>query len=432
MRIGRWILIGVAALLAILVIAVVAVVLLVDPNRFKGEIESRFATATGRELHLTGDIEIDFLPWLALTTGESRLANPAGFSSPDLATWREARVGVRFWPLLRGELDVDRIRFVGLDARLEKNTAGETNWAFGTEETQADTPFDPASLPNIAGLELRDATLQYLDVAANTRVRLSEWSLDLEPLRPGTPIDVETSFIVQASPDLPEAKLTIQGEVELGRAIAVRNLELAGHASGAALGNDEVPVALEAKSLSLDLDATRLDAPAWSLQLGDLRARGSAAGSFGEAGTMSGSLQAEAGSLRKVLAAVGVAMPATADPAVFGRFELDASIESNDAGLVGDLRKLTLDDTQLMGRVTRAAEEGAVIEFALEGDRMAIARYLEPKDASSEPFQFPGEMLRSLPVRGTLTLQEATFDAVVAKGVSLKVEHGDSPAARVR
>lgn len=432
MRIGRWIILGLAALLAIVLIAVAVVVLFVDPNRFKGEIEQRFAAATGRTLQLTGDIEIDFLPWLALTTGESRLANPPGFASPDFAKWREGRIGVRFWSLLRGELEIDRIRFVGLDVVLEKNAAGATNWSFGSDEAESDTPFDPASLPNIAGLELREASLRYVDVAAGTQVQLSEWDVDLEPLRPGTPIDVDTSFLVQASPDLPQAKLDVETRVDIGPPIAMSDLKLTGGARGAALGDDEVPISLSASRISLDVGATRFDVPDWALQVGDLRASGSATGTLGESSVLNASLKATAASLRKTVAAFGVALPATTDPAVFGPFELDASIESSPSGLVAELRQLSLDDTHLTGRVTRASESDAVIEFALDGDRMAIARYLEPEDASKDPFVFPGEMLRSLPVRGTLTLQEATFDDVTAKGVTLRVEHGSKSDAPPR
>ncbi len=114
----KWISWGLAALTVLLLLGIAVLVLLVDPNGFKPRIEAAVREATGREFALVGDIDLKFFPWLALRTGEGRFGNPPGFAGEPMATWRNAQLGVKLFPLLRGDLVVDRIRLEGADVRL--------------------------------------------------------------------------------------------------------------------------------------------------------------------------------------------------------------------------------------------------------------------------------------------------------------------------
>ena len=69
MRIGRWILAITAALVLLAVLTVLAVTLFVDPNRFRGQIESAVTRATGEPFKIVGNLEISWYPWLALRMG---------------------------------------------------------------------------------------------------------------------------------------------------------------------------------------------------------------------------------------------------------------------------------------------------------------------------------------------------------------------------
>ena len=81
-----------------------------------------------------------FFPWLALRTGEGRFGNAPGFGPEPMATWRSAQLGVRLFPLLRGELVVDRV-----ESRRRRRAAdaarpmARANW----EGIGGDEPADP-------------------------------------------------------------------------------------------------------------------------------------------------------------------------------------------------------------------------------------------------------------------------------------------------
>src|SRR5687767_12512760 len=155
-RAARLTLLSLAGAIFVLVATVLIVTLVVDPNRYRAPIEQAVRDASGRDFELEGDIEIAWAPWLALETGKAQLGNPAGFDAPPLLAWDSARVGVRMWPLIKGDLVVDRVQFDGLRVHLHVDKAGRANWqGFATQRGAGDqrAPF----IPRNAGVELRNS-----------------------------------------------------------------------------------------------------------------------------------------------------------------------------------------------------------------------------------------------------------------------------------
>ncbi len=60
-------------------------------------------------------------------------------------------------------------------------------------------------------------------------------------------------------------------------------------------------------------------------------------------------------------------------------------------------------------------------DFTLRGDTMNIGRYIPPYDPASEPFVLPAAALKALKFRGVLELEQATYDNIVMKGVTLRL-----------
>ncbi len=125
-------------------------------------------------------------------------------------------------------------------------------------------------------------------------------------------------------------------------------------------------------------------------------------------------------SLRALLVTLGIEPPRTADAralesiAVDGRFALAAGT------LTIEPLTLVLDDTRLIGRVSRGGEP-ALAQFTLAGNTMNLDRYIEPDDVDSAPFTFPGAALGALRARGTLALENATFDDLAFEGLVVRL-----------
>jgi AsmA protein len=390
----KWISWGLAGLIVLALLGLAVVVWLVDPNSFKPRIESVVRAETGREFSLTGDIDLNFFPWLALRTGAGRFGNPSGFTGESMATWRSAQLGVRLFPLLRGQLIVDRVRLEGADVQLVQKADGTANWQ-GIAGDEPDTKTDAKTRRlTIDGIDLRDSRVTFIDEATPRRVVITALNLSTDEI----------------APDEPFTDTEISG-----------NLHMDGFSP------EGVPFRLATPKVVLTEDYSKLDIDEFGLEVAGFAGKGAINGSIGEQLTLAGSIDSNMFDLRALLGAVGIEAPKTTDPKALGQVQMTASWQLDGNGMRIDPVSLTLDDTHLKGNFQRAAGEDPVGEFALRGDVLNISRYIPPPDPESEPFVLPTAALKALKFRGLLELEQVTFDDIVMKGVSLRLlldEHG--------
>lgn len=208
-------------LAALLVLLIVAAALLIHPNAYRGRIERAVQQSTGRSLQLSGDLHLRLFPSIALRFGPASLGNPPGFPNVPFATLREASLHVALLPLLHGELQVGQVDVDGLDARLLTDAQGRGNWQMQPGASAAApvtaTPATAASrsqaatLPEVAGLRVRDARVSYNDLVLQpfdlTVGRVAEGvavpvSLRLQLHRAeGAPLSLSGSLQVTDQPD---------------------------------------------------------------------------------------------------------------------------------------------------------------------------------------------------------------------------------------
>lgn len=422
MRSLKWLFVALGGLAILLGLAVLAITLLVDPNRYRGTIEAQFARATGRELKLEGDIGLDFFPWLSLTTGHAHLANPPGFETSTLASWREAQIGVRLWPLLRGRLEVGRVRFVGLDATFVRRADGSHNWQFGQGGgSSAATGSRP---PRIAGLELRDSRLAYVDERTGSRWQLEPLDFTAAPLLdPDDPTKIEAKFVAttNARPEAFDAKLVLRAA--LGPPVTIEDLELRVRASGGSLSPDGLDGFVRTERLVFDPQSGQFEGLDLTAGLDEARSTIRLDAARLEPIEIAGSLEIEPFGPKSLFEAAGLELPPMRGPRALEQFEGRAGFRfAEAAGLVIDGIAVKLDDTNLRGELSRAPGEDAPIVVRLDADRLDMGRYRRPEDAPGEPFRFPASWLEALPLSGTLDIGEATLDAARARGIQVRFE----------
>ena len=98
-----------------------------------------------------------------LRVSDLTLANFPGGSRPAFVTIREVEAGIALRPLLRGRLDIARLKIRGLDVLLETDAEGNGNWEIGTDAGPASGPASGmgSTLPAIDLLILEDARVSY-------------------------------------------------------------------------------------------------------------------------------------------------------------------------------------------------------------------------------------------------------------------------------
>jgi len=386
-RLLKWISWGLAAFVVLILLGVGVVAWVVDPNAFKARIEKTVREATGREFTLVGDIELNFFPWLALRTGAGQFGNPPGFPAEPMASWQHARLGVRLFPLMRGELVVDRITLENTDVRLTRRADGKANWE-GIGGEQAADPQARRRHITIDGVDLRDSRLLFVDEAAARRVEITALNLTTRTIDPGKPFTGTTIAGVAHMPGFAPAG---------------------------------VPFRVEVPEAALTEDYSKLDVPGFSVRLGDMESDGTIRGTFGEVTRLEGNIDTNTFDARALLASLGIEAPKTTDPATLTRVDLESAWKFDAGAISVDPLDLQLDDTHFAGHFHRGAGDDPVGEFALQGDHLDIARYIPVSDPASPPFVLPTAELRALKFRGVLELAQATYEDVEMKGVTLRL-----------
>lgn len=406
MRILKWISLGLAAIVLLFVLGIAVLVWLVDPNTFKPRIEAEVKKATGRDFALAGDIELGFYPWLALRTGPGSFGNPSGFPAEPMAAWQSAQLGAKLFPLLRGELVVDRVRLKGADLRLMRRADGHGNWeGIGSNEPPP-PPGQKARHITVDGVEIEDSRLLFVDQAP-----------------PGRRVEITALRVVtdEIAPDEPFTDTQIAGVL---------------HMDGFAPAG--VPFRLDVPHAALTQDYSNLAIREFDLAFGGLEARGGVNGNIGQQAKLGGTITTNSFDLRALLSGVGIEAPKTTDPAALTRLQVDTAWKFEGSGLAVDPLKLSLDDTHLSGSFHRDGGEDPLGEFSLRGDTLNLSRYVPPTDPNSEPFVLPTAMLKALKFRGVFELAHVTLDDVVMKGVTLRLLldeqglHSPAPAAASR
>lgn len=396
MRIARRILLVAGMALALTIAAGGALLLLVDADRFRPSLEQAVSAATGSEFRLREPLEIELFPRLAVRLGAGGIG--AADEEPPLARWRSIHLGARLLPLLRGRLILESARLEGLALELRRDATGRGNW----ESLLAGQGGDAASrivIERLAGVELRDAALRYVDQRAEAgmlrEVRIGDWRLDLGAWQPGDPLEFSTGFALALPAPGQRARMTLEARLRPGGP------------------EHELRIA------------------AWSAAIGDSRLHGVAtvriagAGDDDPGASGQGTIAAESPSLRALLAAAGIEAPPMRDARALGRFRLTSNWRLAGDALIVEPLSVQLDETHLRGRIEASFAQAGTSEFSLNGDRIDLTRYLEPADARGEPFEFPAAQLKALRLRGELKFDQARLADVQMKGVRLGLELED-------
>jgi len=411
-------------LVAACAIALLAVWLWVDPNTYKDRITRAVRDATGRELSLAGPLKLSVFPWLALETGSAQLGNPPGFGEQPFASLKRAAVRVRLWPLLRGRLEAGRVDIDGLDLRLRTDANGHGNWvglsgASGPADAQQDAH---GGLPAIelAGLRLRDARVSYQDIVAE------HLDLDIGRIAPGATIPVTWRASIHGA-GLPlvdlEGKLDATPDLA-GSVHRLSALSMSGSLQRAASPPTTVAAtafSLAVPELTLDTGAERVSAKALTAQLAGATLRASLdVQKIGDAPRLAGAFTLATLAPRAVLAALGLAMPATRDPGVLARFAVEGQYTWSAGTLQLAALEMQLDDSTLKGKASLTPAGSMAADVDLAVDHIDLDRYLPPaivqpaaqsaarpvSKPAATPTAIPVDLLRALRLDAKLSVGE--------------------------
>lgn len=159
---GAWKRIGIWAggAVGVLVTAFVLFLTFADWNALKGPISRMASAATGREITIRGDLDVDPWSWTPeIRVSGLRIGNPAIYRGRGaFAEVAQAEAAVRWLPLFAGRFDFVRLDLRGADLSLYRSADGVSNW----QPSRASTgrQFD---LPAIRRFSLTDGRVRLED-----------------------------------------------------------------------------------------------------------------------------------------------------------------------------------------------------------------------------------------------------------------------------
>ncbi len=135
---------------------------LVDQAAIKTRMTDAVFRATGRALVIAGKLSVRPGMALVLAAEEVSLANPPGFSRPEMAHVGRVEARVAWLPLLSGRIEVERLSLRQPSVLLETDREGAGNWRFATPRPAGGAGAAPQApgLPRTTGrMALRSVEL---------------------------------------------------------------------------------------------------------------------------------------------------------------------------------------------------------------------------------------------------------------------------------
>ncbi len=255
----KTVLLGVVGLIVVLVIAAVVVLKSIDVNKYKPLIADQAKAATGRQLMIRGNLDLQIGLSPAVVVHDVSFANAPWGSRPDMVTLGRFEVEVALFPLIFRQIQIKRLILVQPDILLETDAKGTGNWSFGPPAA-ASPPKQPTgekvALPAVAVQKVRveKGVLAYRDGKTKRTTTLALEHLDVEAKDLTSPLafDLAAAFDGKA--------FTLNGAVgalaELQAPSKPYPLQLSLKAGGASVEVDgSVAKPMEAEGLNLKVSA---------------------------------------------------------------------------------------------------------------------------------------------------------------------------------
>lgn len=403
---GKILGLGLLGLLLIIVALGFALTHLFDPNDYKDEIRQLARDKAHVELTLNGDIGWSLFPWLGLELHEASIATLAKPKEP-FADLQMLGLSVRVLPLLRREVQMSDVRVEGLNLTLARDEQGHGNWEdIGKPlPAQPGTATDaPAQAPSeqkpaaadgnerpvkldIDSLTVNNARGQYTDAKTGQSYSAESIQLSTGPVHEGANIPLKASAFVSANQPNIKARTELAGELRFDRKLKRYNFEdmrLSGETSGEPTGGKTVALVAQGQLL-VDMAANVASWNGLKVSANQLRALGELnLRDLDKTPQLSGGLSIAQFDLRTFLDGIGHPLPATNDPAAFGKLELVTRLQGTPSSLSLDDLAVKLDDSTFSGRVAIEDFARQALRLQLKGDSFDADRYLPAKSEQAK------------------------------------------------
>ncbi len=424
--------IGMVIAIIIVLIIIIAIVLpfIINPNDFKPRIARLAKDKTGRELSIPGNIRLSIFPWLGAEIGPMSLSNAPGFGGTPFASINETDVHVRFWPLLRGKIEVDSVKLDGMNVDMERDAGGRNNWQDLLDHLRSNMSSArqqnggrPGGIENLQ-FNITDSGLRWSDAQKHQQYTISNFNADMAAFTPGKPVRLSVDFDFTGTNPQLGGHAAFTGTVIANlahRIYTTDNAKLDLAANGDAVPGGQVNAEFLWQSAAVNLDAGTLALNGMSASAYGLNARLDAEGQgLFKNPDFTGTLKLAQFSPREVLQALGHGNLAnTRDPHTLTRASGTLNFVASAGSVALQNIAFKLDDTTLTGTAAIKNFSSRALTFNLTLDQFDADRYLPPQKPATpaqpreqtdiNKISIPLRTLRRLNLDGQLHIGQFTL-----------------------
>ncbi len=176
----KWIVGSGILLIIALMVAVYVLLATYDYNKLKPRIARMVKDATGRELNLGGEVNLDFGFSPALVVTDVTFANASWGSQPEMIKIGKLQAQVRLLPLLFRDVELRQMGLTGVEVLLETDPSGRGNWDLmaGDSSDKRGRSFKPAQI-DIDNIRIENLSLTLRDGKTGSATRFTLISFDV-------------------------------------------------------------------------------------------------------------------------------------------------------------------------------------------------------------------------------------------------------------
>ena len=153
----------------------------INPAQLTQLLSSAVKDATGRDLNIAGPVSLKLFPSIGVKAEQVTLSNASWASHAPMLSLKHLELEVKLFPLFLGRVEMGSIHLSGLDAHLETNKSGQSNWNLtppvtaSNSKSTSSTPqasSDDSAFVAVEAIHISDARINYQD--GNGPVKLIE------------------------------------------------------------------------------------------------------------------------------------------------------------------------------------------------------------------------------------------------------------------
>ena len=233
-------------------------------NELKPRVTETLTNAIGHPVSIQGRIGLGWSLHPTIAVNQVTIANPPGFSRPDLAHLRAIDIRLSLLPLLRRRLSIDSVAIQNPDILLERAANGQENWQTTAKPSAPATSSSTTAAArqrftvSLAQLIITDGHLAYRDDKTGHVAAVDLHQASLTEHGSNAPATIQAQAVVNG--------LTVEGNGQTGSLEALQAgkqpwpVSLTLNAAGATLNaKGTIAQPLAAKGYVLDLTGTAPD-----------------------------------------------------------------------------------------------------------------------------------------------------------------------------